>query len=179
MVQIMHISSAIASTLVLCFVCCIEFGTASYASTRKPNFASGRGGGISRPNIELASTPGDSHWFDEPPVLGPDPILSSEHENVNVDTSYVTQYAGEGHGKFWNYVKNHGDNRYGLRGPIGKRSNFVPYLTLRDSFGLGKVMSNTKDHFPLGQEDGDLPNTKIAKKVTEVVEKEKIDKAEK
>ena len=58
-----------------------------------------------RPNIELASTPGDSHWFDEPPVLGPDPILSSEHENVNIDTSYVTQYAGDRHGKFWNYVK--------------------------------------------------------------------------
>ena len=104
MVQIMHINSTIFSVLVLCFICCVEFGTSSQASTRKPNFASGRGGGISRPNIELASTPGDSHWFDEPPVLGPDPILSSEHENVNIDTSYVTQYAGDRHGKFWNYV---------------------------------------------------------------------------
>ena len=175
----MHVSSAVISTLVLCFISCVGFGTSSHTSVRKPNFASGRGGGFSRPNIELASTPGDSHWFDEPPVLGPDPILSSEHEKINIGTSYFTQYAGGTHGKFWNYDKNRGDNRYGLRGPISKRSQYVPYLTLRDSFGLGKVMSNTKDHFPLGQEDGDLPDTRIVQKVKEVVKKEKADEAEK
>ena len=145
-------------------------------ATAQPNVASGRGGGMSNPNFALAAEPGDSHWFDEPPVIGADPILSSSNEIVNADTSFSTKNVGGRHGKFWEYwQKKQGDTTYGLRGPVGKRSQYVPYLTLRDSFGLGKVLSNRKDHFPVNQVDDDLPDTKppakVVKKADGAVEK--------
>jgi hypothetical protein len=145
--------------LILQMISLTPFVTA--LATKEPSLATGRGGGMSNPSIGLASEPGDSHWFDEPPVLGADPILSSENEAVNIDNPMPTKNVDGRHGNFWDYwQKKQGDTSYGLRGPASKRSQYLPFLTLRESFGLGKVLSHRKIHFPVNQIDDDLPDTK-------------------
>eukprot|EP00945_MAST-04E_sp_MAST-4E-sp1_P007867 g7867.t1 len=128
------------------------------------NLGFGRGKGRGRPKLIQDPTDVDPTWFEPPPLLGNDQFLNGQKRDITNPTtlgafSPVENGQNPEHSHFWDYwtSKHKNSEAYGhLRSHKMKNSPYLPYLTLRDSFGMGKVIQRTDTSVPDGA-DGDLP----------------------
>ena len=128
------------------------------------NLAYGRGKGRGRPKLIQDPSDVDPSWFKPPPLLGNDKFLNGQERDITNPTTLEALSPKENgnyqtHSHFWDYwtSKHKNSDSYGfLRRHTLKDSPYLPYLTLRESFGLGKVIQRVDTDVPDGA-DGDLP----------------------
>ena len=126
-------------------------------------YAQGQGKGPGTPRVVRDPSDIDPTWYKKPPPLGGDSFGSKFYVPDNSNIGQIAQHTDPGHrGSFWDYWKHktEASSEYGhLRGPTPKSSQRLPYLTLRDSFGMGNVVEDStesQEQFEGG--DFDLPN---------------------
>ena len=128
------------------------------------SLAFGRGKGRGRPKLIQDPSDVDPSWFKPPPMLGNDKFLNGQERDITNPTTLETfSPVADGHNPqhshFWDYwtSKHKNSDSYGfLRKHTLKDSPYLPYLTLRESYGLGKVIQRVDTDVPDGA-DGDLP----------------------
>ena len=128
------------------------------------SLAFGRGKGRGRPKLIQDPSDVDPSWYKPPPMLGNDKFLNGQERDITNPTtleafSPVADGRDPQHSHFWDYwtSKHKNSESYGfLRKHTLKKSPYLPYLTLRESFGLGKVIQRVDTNVPNGA-DGDLP----------------------